>query len=389
MVHALLGSLHAILSPTFPMLNFKHSWLALALAVSLSSATCASSSGVRVKDMAMVAGADGNNLNGYGLVSGLANDGDKNPIYTVQAVANMLQRFGVTIPSSAQTKNIAAVTVTAEIPAFAKPGTRLDIHVASMGDAKSLLGGVLLETPLIGADGIVYAVAQGPIALGGFSAGPAGGGGASVQKNHPTVGQIPGGARVVREIPATIVQNNLIELLLYEPDFTSASRMAAAINQAFTNAAHAVDASTVRVAIPEGIDGFPIDFIARVEAIELTPDSTARIIINERTGTVVANSRIQISPCAVAHGNLTITVASTLDVSQPNPLAERGQTIVTDRTSTNVREAKATLITLPELPTVERVAAALNSLGVTPRDMMTIFQAMKQAGALQAELLSR
>jgi len=194
---------------------------------------------------------------------------------------------------------------------------------------------------------------------------------------------------VEKEIPATIVRDNTIELLLREPDFTSAARLATALNETFTNSAQAFDATTVRVKIPEAFQASPISFIARLEAVELTPDSPARIIINERTGTIVANSRIKISSCAVSHGNLTINIASTLDVSQPNPLSKNGSTVVTPRTETSVNEGKAALVTLPELPTVEKVAASLNALGVTPRDIMAIFQAMKQAGALQAELLIR
>jgi flagellar P-ring protein precursor FlgI len=343
-----------------------------------------------VRDLVMVSGARDNQLVGYGLVVGLAGDGDKDQAYTKQSVANMLQRYGINIPASTMSaKNVAVVMVTADIPAFMKPGTRLDVTVSSMGDAKSLQGGVLLQTPLLGADGRVYAVAQGPTSIGGFAAGTEGGGGATVQKNHPTVGQIIGGALVEREIPATVVRNNFLELLLREPDFTSASRLAEAINGKFPDSSSALDSTTVRVELPEELEGSPVDFIARLEQIEVTPDTPARIIINERTGTIVATSRIRISNCAVSHGNLTITIASTLDVSQPNPLSQTGDTVVTPRTETKVTETKATLIALPELPTVEKVASALNALGVTPRDMMAIFQAMKQAGSLQAELLIR
>jgi flagellar P-ring protein precursor FlgI len=235
----------------------------------------------------------------------------------------------------------------------------------------------------------VYAVAQGEVSVGGFSAGVDGGGGASVQKNHPTTGQIINGALVEGEIPATIVRNNYVELMLREPDFTSAARLAEAINEKFADSAEAVDSTSVRVKLPENAEATPVDFIARLEALEITPDAPARIIINERTGTIVATSRIKISSCAVSHGNLTITITSTLDVSQPSPFSQTGTTEVTPRTDTKVSESKASLVPLPELPTVEKVASALNALGVTPRDMMSIFQAMKQAGALQAELLIR
>lgn len=350
----------------------------------------ASAAGVRLKDLTLVSGARDNQLVGYGLVVGLAGDGDKDPVYTKQAVANLLQRNGINVPAQTlSSKNVAVVLVTADIPAFMKSGARLDVTVSSMGDAKSLQGGVLLQTPLLGADNKVYAVGQGALSVGGFSGGTGGGGGATVTKNHPTVAQISGGALVEKEIPATIVHDNSIELLLREPSFTSAARISAVINGVFTNSAHALDATSVRVKLPPGAEGLAVDFIARIEALEVTPDVPARIIINERTGTIVATSRIKISNCAVSHGNITINISSTLDVSQPSPLSKGGTTVVTPRTNTEVTENKAQIAVLPELPTVEKVAQSLNALGVTPRDMMAIFQAMKQAGALQAELLIR
>jgi flagellar P-ring protein FlgI len=360
------------------------------LAVFLASRIDCGAIGGRVRDIASIAGARDNQLVGYGLVVGLAGEGDKDPVYTQQTLANLLKRYGINVPpTTLSSKNVAVVMVTADIPAFMKPGERLDVQVASMGDAKTLQGGVLLQTPLIGADNKVYAVAQGPVSIGGFTAGTGGGGGASVTKNHPTTAQIVGGALVEREIPTAIVRDHTIELLLRDPGFTSAARLEAAVNQVFTNCAHAVDSSTVQVRIPDGAENMPVDFIARLEALEMMPDAPARIIINERTGTIVATARIQISSCAVAHGNITINIASSLDVSQPAPMSSGGQTTVTPRTSTQVTEAKSALVALPELPTIEKVAAALNNLGVTPRDMMAIFQAMKQAGALQAELVLR
>jgi flagellar P-ring protein precursor FlgI len=355
---------------------------ALLLAVA-SPASAAS----RVKDLTFIAGARDNQLVGYGLVAGLASEGDKDPVYTLQSIANMLQRHGINVPpATLSSKNIAAVMVTADIKAFTRSGARLDVTVSSIGDAKTLLGGVLLQTPLLGADGRVYAVAQGPLSIGGFSLGNDT---ASVQKNHPTAGQIVNGALVEREIPTEIVRESFIELLLREPDFTSSARMAQAINDRFPTSAEAIDSTTVRVKIPEGLELSPVDFIARVEGVEVTPDTPARIVINERTGTIVATSRIRISACAVSHGNLTITIANTFDVSQPAPFSETGNTVVSPRTDTEVKEQRATLVPLPELPTVEKVAGGLNALGVTPRDMMAIFQAMKQAGALHAELILR
>jgi flagellar P-ring protein precursor FlgI len=346
--------------------------------------------GSRIKDLAMVGGARDNQLTGWGLVVGLANDGDKNPVYTIQAIANTLQRYGINVPAATlASKNVSAVFVTADIKPFLKSGSRIDVTVSAMGDAISLNGGVLLQTPLLGADGKTYALAQGPLAVGGFSVGAGGAGGATVQKNHPTVAQISGGAIVEKEIPTQVVNNHHVELYLREPDFTSAARMAEAINQTFANSAEALDATTVRVLVPDGLEDRSVDFIARLEGIELTPDTTARVIINERTGTIVATSKIRISACAVSHGELTISIASTPDVSQPNPLSKNGTTTVTTRTETAVNEAKGRLIPLEEMPTIEKVAAGLNAIGVTPRDMMSIFQAMKQAGALQAELIMR
>jgi flagellar P-ring protein precursor FlgI len=210
-----------------------------------------------------------------------------------------------------------------------------------------------------------------------------------VTKNHPTVATIIGGALVEREIQTSIVRDQTVELLLREPDFTSAALMAEAINEVFTNAAHAVDSTSVQVHMPAGTEGEPVGFIARLESIEVTPNTPARIILNERTGTIVATASIHISSCAVSQGSITINVASTLGVSQPNPFSDKGRTVVTPSTTTEVTENKSAIVTLPELPTVDKVAAALNALGVTPRDMMAIFQTMKQAGALQAELVIR
>jgi flagellar P-ring protein precursor FlgI len=362
----------------------------LSLAV-LASALAASpvllAGGSRVKDIAVVAGARDNQLVGYGLVVGLAGNGDKNPVYTLQTMANILQRYGLTVPSATlSAKDVAAVMVTADIPAFKKAGTRLDVTVSAMGDSQTLQGGVLVQTPLIGADGKVYAVAQGALSIGGISGGTDA---ANVTKNHPTVGQIADGALVEREIPATIFCDNHVELLLREPDFTSAARLALAVNGRFPDSSHALDSTTIRVEMPKDFTGSPVDFISDLESVEVDADVPARIIINERTGTIVATSRIRIAACAVSQGNVTISIASTQDVSQPTAFSQTGTTAVTTRTDTRIKEDKGALVPLPELPTVEKVAAALNSLGVTPRDMMSMFQAMKQAGALQAELLMR
>ena len=342
---------------------------------------------LRVKDIARVAGTDEVQLVGFGLVTGLAGDGDKNPTYTVQAFANMLQKFGMALPTTTiQAKNVAAVMVTAEVYSFAKTGSRIDVHVSSMGDAKSLNGGILLQTPLLAGNGKMLAVAQGALVVGGFSLGAGGGGAASVTKNHPTVAMIPDGAKMITQIGNTVVVEDTLELLLKEPDFTSIARLTEAVNKAFTNSCESMDSTSVKIRIPDAYKTRPVEFIAHLESLEITPDTTARVVVNERTGTIVANSLIRIGPCAISHGNLTISIASSLNVSQPNAFSQTGSTVVTPETELKASESKATLINLPEMPTVEKVAASLNALGVTPRDMISIFMSMKRAGALQADL---
>lgn len=342
----------------------------------------------RVKDLTLVEGGRDNQLVGYGLVVGLAGDGDSNATATLRSVANMLQRYGLTINASdIKAKNTAAVMITAEIGAFLKPGARIDVNVASMGDAKSLQGGVLLQTPLIGADGRVYAVAQGPVAIGGFLGGAGGAGGSTVQKNHPTVGNISSGGIVEREVPAMFVRDNTVRLLLHNPDFTSASRMADAINLKWASTALPVDAATIAVSMPESYRGRDVAFLADLGQIDAIPDTLARIVINERTGTIVATSTVRLSQVAIAHGSLTITVSSNIGVSQPNAFNNSGQTAAVQSTQTNVNEAKGGFQIINEPPTIERLAAALNALGVSTREMMAIFQTLKRSGALQAELV--
>ena len=342
----------------------------------------------RVKDMTIVEGGRDNQIVGYGLVVGLAGDGDSNATTTLRSVANVLQRYGLTLnPQDIKAKNVAAVMITADISAFLKPGARIDITVGSLGDAKSLQGGMLLQTPLLGGDGRTYAGAQGPIAIGGFLGGTGGAGGATVQKNHPTTGTISNGAIVEREIPAQFVRDNVLRLLLHNPDFASAARMVESINAAYPAAASAEDAATVSVRLPREFAGRDVSFIAELGALEVTPDTLARIVINERTGTIVATSTVRLSQVAIAHGSLTITVTSNLGVSQPNAFSPNGQTVTTPSTQTNVTETKGSFIVLKESPTIERLAAALNALGVSTREMMAIFQALKRSGALQAELI--
>ena len=342
----------------------------------------------RIKDISVIEGGRDNQLVGYGMVAGLAGDGDSNSNGALHVVANILQRYGITVAiTDLKTKNVAAVMVTADISAFLKPGSRIDVTVSSMGDAKTLQGGVLLQTPLLGADGRTYAVAQGPVAIGGFLGGTGGPGGATVQKNHPTVGAISNGAIVERAIPSQCVHDGTLRLLLVNPDFNSAARMADAINLKWPAIAAATDAATIQVRLPAGYRNRDVPFIADLGLIEIVPDTAARIVINERTGTIVATSTVRISEVAIAHGSLTITVTSNLSVSQPNPMSNSGQTTVVPSTQTNVNEVKGGFTVLAEPPTIDRLAAALNALGVSARDMMAIFQALRRAGALQADLI--
>ncbi len=341
----------------------------------------------RIKDLTIVEGGRDNQLVGYGLVVGLAKKGDSKLSYTVQSIANALQRFGINIPpNTIKSDNVAAVMVTADIPAFAKPGSKIDVTVSAIGDAETIQGGVLLQTPLLGADEGVYAVAQGPLAVGGFLGGSGGPGGATVQKNHPTVGMISSGAIVEREIATQIVSNRSISLLLLNADFASAARMAEAINNVFPKTALAKDSSTINVCVPDQYTGYEVNFIASLGSIEVVPDNVARVVINERTGTIIATSNVRISTVAVSHGSLTISIASSQGVSQPGPFSN-GQTQVVQGTETQANEQKGGFKVVDELPTIQQVAAALNALGLSTRDMMAIFQTMKKAGALQADLV--
>jgi flagellar P-ring protein precursor FlgI len=353
-----------------------------------SPITLNSTGGSRIKDLIDVEGARDNQLNGYGLVVGLAGTGDSKIDSTLQSIANSLKNYGVNVPDIQKLKsgNVAAVMITSEIGPFVRPGSRIDVTVSSIGDAKSLQGGVLLQVPLQGADRTVYAVAQGAIAVGGFLGGAGGAGGATVQKNHPTVATIPNGAIVEREISSELVQNGSLNLMLREADYTSAARMAEAINRVFPNTAVAKDARTVNVIVPPEYNSYEVNFVASLGGIELEPDSAARVVINERTGVIVATSNVRVSKVAVSHGSLTISIANNLSASQPGAFSG-GTTAILPSTTTSVNEQKGGFKLVEEAPTIERVAAALNALGVSTRDMMSIFQTMKRAGALQAELV--
>lgn len=360
-------------------------WTLCLVALGFATSHC---HGARVKDLAQVEGGRDNQLVGYGLVVGLAGEGDSNAATTLRSLANVLQRYGLTLNAQdIKAKNTAAVMITAEIGAYLKPGSRIDVNVASMGDAKTLQGGVLLQTPLLGADGRVYAVAQGAVAIGGFLGGSGGAGGATVTKNHPTVGVISNGAIVETEIPSLFVRENTLRLLLHNPDFNSVSRMADSINEKWPASATPVDAATLSVVLPPTFRGRDVAFVAELGQLETTADTLARIVINERTGTIVATSSVRLSQVAIAHGSLTITVTKNQGVSQPNAFSPGGQTTPVQSTQTAVNEGRGGFTVVPEQPSIERLASALNALGVSTRDMMAIFQSLKRAGALQAELV--
>lgn len=341
---------------------------------------------VRIRDIARIQSVRANQLVGYGLVVGLNRTGDsaESP-FTLQSVVSMLQRFGVAVdPRRVKAKNAAAVMVTAEIPAFAKNGSRLDVTVSSLGDAATLQGGTLLQTPLLGADDAVYAVAQGSVSLGGFTAG---GEGNSVSKNFPTVGRVPDGALVEREIPTRIAEGDgALRVNLSEPDFTNATRIAGAVNEWLgAGAAVAEDAASIRVTPPAGGADL-VRLIAELGELRMQPAQPARVVLNERTGTVIIGGAVRIAPVAVAHGALTVEIQTDLQVSQPSPFSKSGDTVTVPQVGVKVREPKVAVLELQPGTTLAELVRALNALRVTARDIVAIIQAIKNAGALYAEL---
>lgn len=343
---------------------------------------------IRIKDITEVVGVRDNQLIGYGLVVGLSGTGDSSIDMTNTALANALERFNISIsPSDISSKNVAAVMLTTDIDPFSKAGTRIDVTVSSLGDASTLQGGVLLQTPMLGADLKVYAVAQGAVAIGGFLEGNTGEGGASVRQNHPTVGIMPGGAIVEREIRMHLFENGRIGLSLTNKDYTTAVRTADAINRVYRGSSQAMDASLVDIIIPPSFKGQEINFLSVIGHIDVVPDVTARVIINERTGTIVATANVRISSVAVSHGSITVTISNKQTVSQPGAFAEGGTTQVVGNDAVDVKEVKGGFNLLQEYPNIEVLTNALNALGVTSREMMSILQALKDAGALQAELI--
>jgi len=342
--------------------------------------------GARIKDIANIEGFRPNQLVGYGIVVGLNGTGDGTQVeFTKQILSNMMDRLGVTVnPDDIKVKNTATVMVTAELPPFAKAGNQIDVLVSSLGDAKSLQGGTLMLTPLRAPNREVYALAQGPVSIGGFAvSGEAG----SVQQNHPTAGLVPSGAIVEKDLPVTIQRNNRLVINLAQPDFTTAYRVAEEINGFLGEPlAEAVDPSRINVGVPQQHRDHIVRLVYQLENLNVTVDSKAIVVVNERTGTVVVGSNVRISTVAVAHGNLNIEISETPEASQPAPFSETGQTVVVPRTQIYVNEEDNRLLLMPEGVTIGEVVRALNSIGVTPRDLIAVLQAIQAAGALQAEL---
>lgn len=341
----------------------------------------------RLKELVSLEGVRDNQLIGYGIVVGLKGTGDRQQtLFTAQSLANMLQQMGVTVSAATMlVRNTAAAMVTATLPPFAQPGMQIDVTVAAMGDCASLQGGLLLMTSLRGINGQVYSIAQGPVVTGGFIIG---GAGTTQTLNHPTVGRIPGGAIVEQPAPS-VTPSHQVKLQLHEADFTTAARIAEAVNNHFTAEAkpiaHAESSGLVSVAIPASFSTRATEFIAELEAVTVRPDRPARVVINERTGTIVMGKEVHVSPVAIMHGNLTVEIQTTYNVSQPGPLSS-GTTQVVPQVSVGVKEEKARNVVLKEGATVEELVRALTSIGSTPRDIIAILQSLRSAGALESEL---
>jgi flagellar P-ring protein precursor FlgI len=340
----------------------------------------------RLKDLVAIEGVRDNQLLGYGLVVGLAGTGDRRQaMFSAQSLTNLLERMGVTVaPTAIRVANTAAVLVTATLPAFAQPGVHLDITAAAIGDASNLQGGILVLTSLRGADGQVYAIAQGPVVTGGFSSGK---GGTTQTVNHPTVGRGPGGATVERVAPS-IGPKGIVHLQLRQSDFTTTTRIVEAVNQKFNAGeppAHADNAGLVSVAVPAEFRARITEFVSQLENLTVEADRPARVVINERTGTIVLGKDVRVSPVAILHGNLSVEIQTVMQVSQPNPMAA-GTTAVVPQTAVAAKEEKARNVVLKQGATVEELVRALASIGSTPRDVIAILQNLRAAGALEAEI---
>ena len=361
---------------------------ALFLVVASGSFLIPAANGARIKDIADIKGVRQNQLVGYGLVVGLEGTGDSDDaLFTIQSLASLLEKMGVTVQPEAiaDVENVAAVMVTTDLPAFASQGSRIDVLVSSIGDAENLQGGTLLFTPLKGADGSVYAVAQGPVSTGGFAV--SGNSGDEVQKNFPTVGRVVGGALVEKEIHSNFNQKDSLTLALHDPDFTTASRVAQAINRAFySQLAQTENAGSIQVSVPENYLGNTVQFVTLIESLGVTPDMVSKVVVNERTGTVIMGENVRIATIAIAHGNLSIQIDESQNVSQPLPFSRGGRTVVTPESDIVVQEGKNPIFLVESGVSIGELVKALNALGVSPRDLIAIFQALKAAGALQAEL---
>ncbi|HEY0856826.1 MAG TPA: flagellar basal body P-ring protein FlgI [Albitalea sp.] len=369
--------------------KFLRALIALAwLAASAAIWWPAPAEAARLKEVASVQGVRSNPLVGYGLVVGLDGTGDQTTSapFTTQSLTAMLQQMGITVPpgTNMQLKNVAAVMVTAQLPPFAQPGQTIDINVSSMGNAKSLRGGTLVATPLKGADGQIYALAQGNLIVGGAGASA---GGSKVQINHLSAGRVPEGATVERSVPTPLNQGQLLQLDLNAHDFNTAREVVRAINARMgENTAWAVDGRVVQVRMPEA-PGSRVTFMADIENLDIQIAApAAKVVINARTGSVVMNQAVTLAACAVAHGNLSVTINSMPAVSQPNALSTGGQTVVTERADITIAQQAGSLIQMSAGTKLADVVKALNSLGATPQDLLAILQAMKSAGALNAEL---
>ncbi len=342
---------------------------------------------VRVKDLADIEGVRGNQLLGYGLVVGLNRTGDKvqQNLYARQTLQNLLERMGIsTEAASLKPENIATVLVTATLPPFARQGSKIDVTVSSIGDAKSLQGGTLILTPLKGIDGQVYAVAQGSVSIGGISAGNSGN---SVEINHPTVGRVPNGANIERLVPTELAANNHLILVLRNEDFSTSARLEKIINDKFgSKTANALDGRNVEVNLPEGYAGNRVAFIAELESLRLVPDNIAQIIIKERTGTIVMGREVRISAVAISQGGVTVKIGTEFDISQPSPVSRTGETVVVPQTTVTVEEKKPESVVLPDGATIDEVVRGLRTLGVSARNIISILQAIKSAGAMNADL---
>jgi len=351
--------------------------------IGLALLLAAPASAVRLKELVSLEGVRDNQLIGYGLVVGLRGTGDRvQPVFSAQSLTNLLQRMGVSVPPTAiRVNNTASVMVTGTLPAFAQPGVKIDVTVSSMGDAANLQGGLLVLTTLKAVDGSVYAVAQGPVVTGGFVAG---GGGNTQTLNHPTVGRVPNGATVERAAP-TVEPGRQVRLQLRQADYTTAARIVEVINKRFGPVSKADNSGLISVAPPADFNGRSVEFIAEMERLTVEADRIARVVVNERTGTIVIGKDVKVAPVAILHGNLSVEIETTMNVSQPAPMSQ-GRTTTTPQVGVGTREEKARNLVLQEGATVEELVRALMSIGSTPRDVISILQNLKSAGALEAEL---